>query len=178
MGLAHTQQAIVQCVEAGVAGYVLKDSPLDDLLRAVRTAAGTEGLAAPAAVMALGEPLALEGCADSEFGEPQSLTRREREVLSLVQQGLTNQEIAESLVIERGTVKNHVHNILRKLNVNSRRDAAHVSRLAGLWGAGDLLFRPVLSAGVRPALRQPEWAGLFGGGLGARQPANAVAVNR
>ena len=42
-------------------------------------------------------------------------------------------EIAAKLVIELGTVKNHVHNILRKLNVNSRRDAVHVSRLAGLW---------------------------------------------
>ncbi len=55
-----------------------------------------------------------------EAGE---LTPREMEVLKLIGQGLTNQEIAEHLVIELGTVKNHVHNILNKLGVSSRRDA-------------------------------------------------------
>src|ERR1700720_2882364 len=67
------------------------------------------------------ELMGLEASGEPDLCGPQSLTRREREVLTLVQQGLTNQEIAESLVIELGTVKNHVHNILRKLNVNSRR---------------------------------------------------------
>lgn len=52
------------------------------------------------------------------------LTTRELEVLKLISEGQTNQQIAESLVIEVGTVKNHVHNILDKLNVSSRREAA------------------------------------------------------
>ena len=52
------------------------------------------------------------------------LTSRELEVLKLISEGRTNQQIAESLVIEVGTVKNHVHNILDKLNVSSRREAA------------------------------------------------------
>jgi two-component system nitrate/nitrite response regulator NarL len=52
------------------------------------------------------------------------LTPREREILELIGQGLTNQEIADRLVIEVGTVKNHVHSILQKLEVGNRQDAA------------------------------------------------------
>jgi DNA-binding NarL/FixJ family response regulator len=52
------------------------------------------------------------------------LTSRELEVLEFISEGLTNQEIAERLVVEVGTVKNHVHRILEKLNVNSRQEAA------------------------------------------------------
>jgi DNA-binding NarL/FixJ family response regulator len=54
------------------------------------------------------------------------LTPREREVLSLISKGLSNQEIAEWLVIERGTVMNHLHNILKKLNASNRKEAAAV----------------------------------------------------
>jgi len=52
------------------------------------------------------------------------LTNREREVLNLIGEGLTNQEIADQLFIEVGTVKNHVHNLLKKLDVSNREDAA------------------------------------------------------
>ena len=141
MGLARSQHAILQCVEDGVAGYVLKDSSLDDLLRSIRAADRDEAVVAPPLAATLvsyvAELVGLDGRADMDPCGPQSLTRREREVLGLVQKGLTNQEIAATLVIELGTVKNHVHNILRKLNVNSRHDAVHVSRLAGLWGASE-----------------------------------------
>ena len=62
----------------------------------------------------------------AEVSAPESidLTPREREVLKLVGQGLSNEEIGSRLVIEVGTVKNHVHSILKKLNVKSRKDAA------------------------------------------------------
>ena len=64
--------------------------------------------------------------ADVEDGVTSSseLTTREVEILEMIGQGLTNQEIAQQLVIEVGTVKNHVHSILQKLNVSNRRDAA------------------------------------------------------
>jgi DNA-binding NarL/FixJ family response regulator len=141
MGLARSQHAILQCVEAGVAGYALQDSSIDELLRSIRAAERNETLVAPplaaTLVSYMAEMVGLDSGDCTDFGGPQSLTRREREVLGLVQQGLTNQEIAATLVIELGTVKNHVHNILRKLNVNSRRDAVHVSRLAGLWSGGE-----------------------------------------
>lgn len=170
MGLARSQHAILQCVEAGVAGYVLKDSSLDELLRSIRAADRHEAVVAPPLAATLvsyvAELVGLNTTAEPESCGPQSLTRREREVLTLVQQGLTNQEIAESLVIELGTVKNHVHNILRKLNVNSRRDAVHVSRLAGLWAVGDFGTRPSLGS-RRQAEIKPERASLFSPALGA-----------
>ncbi len=147
MGLPRSQHTILQYVEAGVAGYLLRDSSLADLLAGLRAAYQNDTLAAPPIVAALrsyvAEWVGLEPAGGSDLTAPQLLTRREREVLTLVQQGLTNQEIAGALVIELGTVKNHVHNILRKLNVNSRRDAVHVSRLAGLWATPDTRARPV-----------------------------------
>jgi DNA-binding NarL/FixJ family response regulator len=158
MGLAHSQPAMLQCVEAGVAGYVWQDSSMDELLRTIRAAARNETPAPPLGASLVSYVAGMVGLDGGESGlcGPQSLTRREREVLGLVQQGLTNQEIAGTLVIELGTVKNHVHNILRKLNVNSRRDAVHVSRLAGLWVGGEhaplaLPRRPEVRA-ERPAL--------------------------
>jgi DNA-binding NarL/FixJ family response regulator len=165
MGLARSQHAILQCIEAGVAGYVLKDSPFEELLKNIRAAYNNEALVSPPIAAALmsyvAELVGFHPAGEQELCAPQNLTRREREVLSLVQQGLTNQEIAETLVIELGTVKNHVHNILRKLNVNSRRDAVHVSRLAGVWGLGD-----AKAGGRRPVERLAERP-LYSPSLGA-----------
>lgn len=163
MGLARSQHAILQCVEAGVAGYVLKDSSADELLRSIRAAERNETVATPPLAATLFSHMAdlggFEAAGVTDPCGPQSLTRRESEVLGLIQQGLTNQEIAGSLVIELGTVKNHVHNILRKLNVNSRRDAVQVTRLAGWWGVNE--FGP-----RRPEI-QAERPSLFGVALGA-----------
>lgn len=158
MGLARSQHAILQCIEAGVSGYVLKDSSLEELLKNVRAAYNNEALVSPPIAAALmsyvAELVGFDPANEGDLCAPQSLTRREREVLNLVQQGLTNQEIAESLVIELGTVKNHVHNILRKLNVNSRRDAVHVSRLAGLWGLTEVKAKTVRRKPERPLYSQ------------------------
>jgi len=154
MGLARSQHAILQCVEAGVAGYVLRDNSLADLIQNIRAASNNEALVSPPIAAALmsyvAELVGFDPADDAAEMAAQPLTRREREVLTLVQQGLTNQEIAGTLVIELGTVKNHVHNILRKLNVSSRRDAVHVSRLAGLWGSPEARPKAIMP---RPAER-------------------------
>lgn len=158
MGLARSQPAILQCIEAGVSGYVLKDSSLEELLKNVRAAYQNEALVSPPIAAALmsyvAELVGFDAAHEGDLCAPESLTRREREVLNLVQQGLTNQEIAASLVIELGTVKNHVHNILRKLNVNSRRDAVHVSRLAGLWGLAEVKATTARRRAERPLYSQ------------------------
>lgn len=128
MGLEETEEQIVAFVEAGADGYVLRDASVDDLLARLRAVHGGEALISPgiaAAIMSRVSELAtlfsLVGGAGRNVGD---LTPREREVLDLVAEGLTNQEIAERLVITEGTVKNHVHSILGKLDVRSRRDAA------------------------------------------------------
>jgi two-component system nitrate/nitrite response regulator NarL len=115
-------------VEAGANGYVLKDNSVDELLTRIRVAYREKALVSPKIVAALMSRVTewAQLFADIEAGisESADLTPREREILELIGQGLTNQEIADSLFIEVGTVKNHVHNILQKLDVSSRQDAA------------------------------------------------------
>jgi two-component system nitrate/nitrite response regulator NarL len=128
LGLTETKEQVLQYVEAGADGYVLKDDSVDDLLSRIRAAQSGEALVSPniaAALMSrVGELAQLFADVESGLNEAADLTPREREILELIGQGLTNQEIADRLVIEVGTVKNHVHSILQKLDVSSRQDAA------------------------------------------------------
>lgn len=127
LGLAEAEEEILRYVEAGASGYVLKDDSVDELLRNIRAVHSGEAVVSPEIAAALISRLSeLSQLFADAFAIDQSadLTPREREVLGLLGEGLTNQEIADRLVIELGTVKNHVHNILDKLNVSSRRDAA------------------------------------------------------
>lgn len=128
IGVPKSERVILQYVMAGAAGYVLKDVPVERLLDNVRAAHQDEALVSPTIAAALMNQVAELAQISTQYTlDPQAvadLTTREREVLSLIGDGLTNQEIAERLFIEVGTVKNHVHNILRKLDVNSREEAA------------------------------------------------------
>jgi DNA-binding NarL/FixJ family response regulator len=127
LGLAESESEILQYVEAGASGYILKDDTVELMLEHIRAAYNNTAFISPeiaAALIAKVNELAkhfqnYEG-ASLSF----ELTHRERQVLQLLSQNLTNQEIAEQLVIEVGTVKNHVHSILEKLKVSSRQDAA------------------------------------------------------
>jgi len=127
-GVIDSRERVLQYIEAGAVGYVLKDDSLEDLLAAIRAAEKGKALVSPKIAAALiervGELARLFSDVDPELIGSGSLTEREMEVLELIGKDLTNQEIADRLVIEVGTVKNHVHNILKKLNVSSREDAA------------------------------------------------------
>ena len=125
MGLPESEEVIVEYIEAGITGYVLHDDSADELVDKIRAVAKGEATVSPNVVAALMERIVKlkKMCDDIENDAQLSeLTPREREVLDLLEQGLSNQEIARRLVIEVGTVKNHVHNILKKLDLNSRRD--------------------------------------------------------
>lgn len=128
LGLGESKGRVLRYVEAGADGYVLKNDSVDDLLRHIRAAQRGKALVSPkiaAALMSRVTELAqLFAEIESGISESADLTPREREILELIGQGLTNQEIADRLVIEVGTVKNHVHSILQKLDVSSREDAA------------------------------------------------------
>jgi len=128
LGVTDHKERVLQFVEAGAIGYVLKDDSIDDMVAAIQAAQQGKALVSPKIAGALMERVSeLAGMfADLETGviETAGLTPRELEVLELLGQNMTNEEIAETLVIEVGTVKNHVHSILNKLNVNSRREAA------------------------------------------------------
>ncbi|HEX5808461.1 MAG TPA: response regulator transcription factor [Anaerolineales bacterium] len=115
-------------IEAGAVGYILKDSSLDEFLAAIRLASRGEAHVSTKMAGAMMERLSrlarmFAGVEHRMDGDVR-LTSRELEVLQCISQGLTNQEIAARLVVEVGTVKNHVHNILEKLNVSSRDEAA------------------------------------------------------
>lgn len=128
--LIQSTAAILQCVEEGAAGYVYEDESVTDLVEKIRALHQDEFIVSPSVAAALITRIAeLKRCAyDVEQnklnGQWDELTPREREVLDLIAQGRTNQEIAETLIIEVGTVKNHVHSIFRKLDIRERQHAA------------------------------------------------------
>ena len=128
LGLAESKEQILHYVEAGAAGYVLKDDSVDDLLQRIRAAHAGRAPVSPKIAAALMSRVAeyaqLLDDVEAGIGEADDLTPREREILDLIGQGLTNQQIADLLVIEVGTVKNHVHSILQKLDASSRHEAA------------------------------------------------------
>ncbi len=128
LGLTEEKQRVLRFVEAGAAGYVLKDDSLENLIDTVRAVQDGKVFVSPEIVAALMERLSnlahIFSDVESGMSDTSGLTSREVEVLGLIGKGFTNQEIAEQLVIEIGTVKNHVHKILEKLNVGSRREAA------------------------------------------------------
>lgn len=110
-----TDEAIVRAVEAGAAGYMLKDSPTEDLVDAVRRAAAGETVLAPPITKRLVERM--------HEVSPDALTSREIEVLREVANGNTNAEIAERLHISEATVKTHLIHIYDKLAVSDRAAA-------------------------------------------------------
>jgi DNA-binding NarL/FixJ family response regulator len=134
VGVAELKEVILHYIEAGAAGYILKEDSVQQLLEKIRAAAKNEALVSPHIVARLMSRLSELANAQSRLWQtPEAkmrrfteLTPREREVLSLIGKGLSNQEIADRLFIERGTVKNHLHNILKKLNASNRKEAAAV----------------------------------------------------
>lgn len=128
LGVTEKKEHVLQFVEAGAIGYILKDDSIEDMVAAIHASQQGKALVSPKIAAALMERVSeLAGMfSDIENGviESAGLTQRELEVLELLGQNMTNQEIAEHLVIEVGTVKNHVHSILNKLNVNTRSEAA------------------------------------------------------
>ena len=101
---------------------------MGELLKNIRAADNEEALVPPdvayALLSRLNELAQVFSEVQTSIDEPVDLTPREQEVLELIGKGFTNKEIAKRLYIEVGTVKNHVHNILKKLDVNTRDDAA------------------------------------------------------
>jgi two-component system, NarL family, response regulator DegU len=118
-------------IKAGARGYLLKDTPADELLAAMRRVHAGESIIQPsvAARMIAEFTRRREAAQESEY---EQLSERERDVLRLLADGLSNKEIAGRLVLAEGTVKNHVSTILEKLHAANRTQAARVAREQGL----------------------------------------------
>ncbi|MFA7765905.1 response regulator [Streptomyces sp. NPDC048723] len=109
-----TDADILAAVEAGASGYLLKDAPPEELAAAVRTAAAGQSALAPAVALRL---------MDRMRTPAEALTKRELEVLQLVADGLSNQQISKKLFLSQATVKSHLVHIYAKLGVDSRTSA-------------------------------------------------------
>ena len=122
-----TDSHVLPAIEAGATGYLLKDAPRDDLLRAVRAAARGEATLSPSVAARLMSNLRTPSAG--------SLSHRELEVLQLVAGGNTNREAAAKLFITEATVKTHLLNIYAKLDVNDRAAAVAEAYNRGLLTA-------------------------------------------
>lgn len=120
---------VFPAIRAGAVGYLLKDTDPRDLVRSIRLAYAGESSLHPAVARKV-----IQGfCpAADPGGKPEKLTERENEVLVLVAGGLTNQEIADKLFLSEATIRTHVSNILAKLHMHNRVQAALFALRTGL----------------------------------------------
>jgi DNA-binding NarL/FixJ family response regulator len=130
VGVQNDPQIILRYIEAGASGYVLADESLDEMVEKVQATAEGRALVSPTIAALMMERAAYLAHHSTTNIFPalkqekvNELTSREREVLELIGEGFTNRAIADELVIECGTVKNHVHNILKKLESSNRQEA-------------------------------------------------------
>jgi DNA-binding NarL/FixJ family response regulator len=132
MGMSEDDESeIVACAEAGVAGYHLRNESLGDLLVLIRQVAAGESLCSPRVSAILLRRLSALASQRQLAQKELVLTRREAQILKMLELGLSNRDIAEQLCIAVHTVKNHVHSVLTKLGVSTRAQAvalAHTIR--------------------------------------------------
>lgn len=128
LGVRDDDPEVLPLAEAGAAGYVTTEASADELVHVVEGVARGEMPCSPRLAATLLRRVTVLA---QERGIPPSLaslTAREREIVGLIDEGLSNKQIAHDLSIEVTTVKNHVHNILEKLNVSRRAEAAALVR--------------------------------------------------
>jgi DNA-binding NarL/FixJ family response regulator len=121
--VSDEESDLYEAVKNGASGYLLKDSSIDEVAQAVRVVAEGQSLISPSMAAKLIDEFKEISRSDRDPGSAPRLTDRELEVLRLVAKGLNNREVAKQLFISENTVKNHVRNILDKLQLHSRMEA-------------------------------------------------------
>jgi DNA-binding NarL/FixJ family response regulator len=125
LGLLESDESIVKLAEGGASGYVPANASLQEMLSIIQAARKGEFACPPDVTYALFSRLAeLERCRSVNVCQASGLTGRERQVMGLLGQNLSNKEIAHRLCVSECTVKNHVHRVLRKLGVRNRNVVA------------------------------------------------------
>jgi two-component system NarL family response regulator len=114
---------LYEAVKSGASGYLLKDSSIEEVAQAVRVVADGQSLISPSMAVKLIDEFKQLAKSEREQVPGLRLTDRELQVLKLVAKGLNNREIAKQLFISENTVKNHVRNILEKMQLHSRLEA-------------------------------------------------------
>ncbi len=129
MGLIPSQLDIIELVEAGAAGFILKDATIEDVLSTIRAVARGIKILPPLLTESLFTHVVDYALRKGKGKLPDALrmTKREREIVVLIAEGLSNKEIAQRLNLSTYTVKSHVHNILEKMALHSRLEIATYS---------------------------------------------------
>jgi len=135
---------VFEALRAGASGFLLKDTPREELLRGIEVVAAGDALLAPSATRRLVEDFARrrEHAPPRSARELEALTPRERDVLTLIARGLANGEIAAHLVVGEATVKTHVGHVLMKLGLRDRVQAVILAYEVGLVTPGDSSLPP------------------------------------
>ncbi|NGZ08787.1 MAG: response regulator transcription factor [Nitrospira sp. LK70] len=139
IGVPDKEEDILACIEGvGAAGYLLMDASLEDLIQNIRAVMKGETLCSPRVASLTFDRVSVlarqVGTARAPTPVGMGLTRREAEIVRLIEVGLSNKEIAVRLHIEVSTVKNHVHNILDKLQLHNRHSAVNYIKEQGATG--------------------------------------------
>lgn len=145
MGLLAVQEDVAAYVRAGASGFIMKDASFEDFFTTIRAVAGGAQILPPALTHSLFSQIARKAGVSTKTSasnkarvlESVRLTVRERQVIDLLSEGLSNKEIAQRLHIAVHTVKSHVHNVLEKLALHSRLEVAafsHATRNAREFG--------------------------------------------
>lgn len=127
---------VYEALRAGASGFLLKDAPADELVRAIRVVAGGEALLSPSITRRLIEEFARRPPPSERPTALDKLTAREMEVLKLVARGRSNGEIAKDLYLSEATVKTHVGRVLQKLDLRDRVQAVVLAYESGLVQPG------------------------------------------
>jgi DNA-binding NarL/FixJ family response regulator len=133
MDLVPIHEEILEFVQAGVSGFILKDATVDDFLKTIRSVAQGIKVLPPHLTDSLFSQIvehAITGTKKSSLIKSVRMTKREKQVIELIADGLTNKEIAQKLHLSTYTVKSHVHNILEKLALHTRVQIAKYAHTA------------------------------------------------
>jgi DNA-binding NarL/FixJ family response regulator len=136
IGVPHSDADILDVIQAGASGYEELDAGMVELVANIRALSSGQTKCSPHVATLLFDQLAKRRSVNSQSNLPaeSQLTRRELEVIALVEDGLSNKTIAVQLNLSVQTVKNHVHNILNKLRLSRRTEAAQFARKHNLLG--------------------------------------------
>lgn len=127
MGMPDLTDEIMACIEAGAVGYILKEASFDHLVDTIRSANRGESFCSPRMAGSLFSRIA-ELAGEQMPRDAIKLTPREVEIINKIAEGLSNKEIAQRLSVEVQTIKNHIHNILDKLQLHNRLEAVQYAR--------------------------------------------------
>jgi DNA-binding NarL/FixJ family response regulator len=129
MDLAPVQADILQYVKAGANGFILKDASLNDLLITIRTVADGSTVLPPLLVDSLFSQIVDHAVREgkSRLKDAVRMTKREREVIEFLGEGMSNKEIGQKIHVSTYTIKSHIHNIMEKLALHTRLEIANYS---------------------------------------------------